>query len=114
MDDHPNVLLARRINEEMKREGPAAMARYLADDVVWQEIGRAEPMHGIAELSDGDAVDYEIDYEIHDIVGGADHVVVLINATGRRGGRMLDYRVAEIYHLSDGKITERWAFSDDT
>jgi predicted GH43/DUF377 family glycosyl hydrolase/ketosteroid isomerase-like protein len=114
MDEHPNVMLARRINEEMKREGPAAMARYVADVVVWHEIGRAEPKHGIADLSADDGVDYEIDCEIHDIVGGAGHVVALINASGRRGGRTLDYRVAEIYHIDDGKITERWAFSDDT
>ena len=115
MQEHPNVTLAKRISEEMKREGPAAIARYLADDVVWHEIGRAEPRRGLDELSAaGDAVDYEIDYEIHDIVGGPDHVVALINATGKRGGRTLDYRVAEIYHVRDGKITERWAFSDDT
>ena len=26
----------------------------------------------------------------------------------------LVYRTAEIYHMRDGKISERWAFSDDT
>jgi len=24
------------------------------------------------------------------------------------------YRTAEIYHIRDGKVTARWAFSDDT
>jgi ketosteroid isomerase-like protein len=24
------------------------------------------------------------------------------------------YRTAEIYHVADGKVTARWAFSDDT
>ena len=115
MDEHPNVTLARRISEEMKRDGPAAAAKYLAEDVVWHEIGRAEPRRGVAELAaSAQTVDYEIDYEIHDIVGGPDHVIALMEATGKRGGRTLDYRVAEIYHFKDGKISERWAFSDDT
>ncbi len=32
----------------------------------------------------------------------------------RRGGQTLTYRTAEIYHIRDGRVTERWAFSDDT
>jgi ketosteroid isomerase-like protein len=43
-----------------------------------------------------------------------DHVVTLINSTARRGDRTLEYRVAEIYDLRDGKVVERWAFSDET
>ena len=38
----------------------------------------------------------------------------LVEAHATRGGRTLDYRTAEIVHIRDGKITERWAFSDDT
>jgi ketosteroid isomerase-like protein len=30
------------------------------------------------------------------------------------GDQSLTYRTAEILHMKDGKITERWAFSDDT
>ncbi len=92
-----------------------AMAKYLADDVVWHEIGRAEPRRGIAELAAAaGAADYEIDWETHDILGNDDHVVVLGTATATRGDRTLTYRTAEIQHVKDGKITERWAFSDDT
>ena len=29
-------------------------------------------------------------------------------------GQTLDYRTTEIVHVRDGKVTERWAFSDDT
>ena len=29
-------------------------------------------------------------------------------------GESLTYKVIEIYHVKDGKITARWAFSDDT
>ena len=58
--------------------------------------------------------DYEITGELHDVVGNDDHTIALVTAHATRGGKTLDYRVAEIYHMKDGKITERWAFSDDT
>ena len=32
----------------------------------------------------------------------------------RPDGQKLDYRTTEIVHVRDGKVTERWAFSDDT
>jgi hypothetical protein len=115
MAEHPNVTMARRMIETMESEGPAAASAYLADDVVWHEIGRAEPRRGKAELAaSAGAADYRITGSTHDVLGNDDHVVVLFNATATRAGRTLDYRVAEIYHVRDGKITERWAFSDDT
>jgi ketosteroid isomerase-like protein len=115
MAEHPNVELARRANEAIQRDGIAAMAEYLADDVVWHEIGRSEPRRGKSALaSAAGAVDYEIAFEVHDILGNDEHVIVLGEATGRRAGQTLNYRVAEIYHVRDGKISERWAFADDT
>lgn len=87
----------------------------MADDVVWHEIGRSEPRRGKAEVRAGMGdIDYTITARTHDILANDDHAIVLADATATRGGRTLDYRVAEIYHIRDGKITERWAFSDDT
>lgn len=115
MAEHPNVTLAREANEAMQREGPQAMAGYLAEDVIWHEIGRAEPRHGIAELAEaGAAADYEITWETYDILGNDEHVVALGTATATRGGRTLTYRTAEIHRMEDGKVKERWAYSDDT
>ena len=105
MAEHPNVELVRRANEAIARDGFAAMADYLADDVVWHEIGRSEPRHGKAELAAGMGdMDYEITFEVHDILGNDEHIVVLGDAHGTRAGKSLDYRVAEIYHMKDGKI----------
>ena len=39
---------------------------------------------------------------------------IVIRSHASRGGHTLNYRVAEIYHVVDGLITQRWAFSDDT
>jgi ketosteroid isomerase-like protein len=115
MTEHPNVTVARAMTDAMASGDLEAAASYLADDVIWHEIGRAEPRRGKAELAGSmGEVDYEITGQVHDILGNDEHVVALMDATGTRDGRTLDYRVAEIYHIRDGKIIERWAFSDDT
>ena len=59
-------------------------------------------------------VDYTIVATTHDILANDDHAILLADATATRGGRTLVYHVAEIYHIRDGRISERWAFSDDT
>ncbi len=49
------------------------------------------------------------------MVSNDDHMVAMVVANVKAGDRSLTYRTAEIYHVDDdGKITERWAFSDDT
>jgi hypothetical protein len=40
--------------------------------------------------------------------------VALGTATATHGDRTLVYRTAEIYHVRNGQVSERWAFSDDT
>ena len=47
------------------------------------------------------------------MVANDDHLIGLINAHVKVGDQEISYRTAEIMHMSDGKITERWAFSDD-
>ncbi len=115
MQEHPNVALARELEEAMSRGDMEALERLIADDVIWHEIGRSEPRRGKQALREATAdADYEIKTETHDIVASDDHVVALVNATATRGGRTLKYRTAEIHHIRDGRLVERWAFSDDT
>jgi ketosteroid isomerase-like protein len=57
---------------------------------------------------------YTIEGKIHDVVANDDHTIALVDATATRDGETFSYKVAEIYHIKDGKLTERWAFSDDT
>lgn len=117
MGDHPNAAVVRGALDAMNRGDTQASADALTDDVEWHEIGRAEARHGKAALAaamTGSAPDYKITGEIHDILASDDHVVALVNATATRGGRTFTYRTAEIFHFRDGKISERWAFSDDT
>jgi ketosteroid isomerase-like protein len=117
MGEHANVALVRHALEAMNGGDMQAIAEALADDVEWHEIGRPEARHGKAALREamtGAAADYQITARLHDVVAGDDHTVALVEATATRGGRTLRYRTAEIFHVRDGKISERWAFSDDT
>ena len=117
MDEHPNAKLLRDMGDRMKAGDFEAAFDVMSDDVVWHEIGRAEPTRGKQALGERYAEsigDFEIDADVHDVVANDEHAIQLMNVTARRGGKTLEYRTAEIYHMTDGRITERWAFSDDT
>ena len=118
MAEHPNVTTVRNAIGAMNSGDMQAMADGLADDVVWHEIGNPNPVRSKAALaerwSSGGMGDIEFSSSAHDVVGNDDHVVGLAETTVRRGDKSLSYRTAEIFHVKDGKITERWAFSDDT
>ena len=115
MAEHPNAALARRAMDNMNDGDWQAMSEFLADDVVWHEIGRAEPRRGKAALMESTGPTYyDIKATVHDVVANDDHTIALVNATATRDGKTLEYRTAEIMHLREGKVVERWAFSDDT
>ncbi len=110
-----NLQVARDLVDAFDRSDYARMDALTADDVVWHEIGSSSPI-GKAELRamGGGASDYEVTVKTHDIVASDDHVIVLTEATATRAGKSMTYRTAEIYHVSNGQVSERWAFSDDT
>jgi ketosteroid isomerase-like protein len=116
MAEHPNATVVREMNDKMAAGDMEGAASKVADDVVWHEIGRAEPVRGKAALaaSMGDMGGYDIKWEVHDITASDDHVIALGTAVASKGGKSLTYRTAEIYHVKNGQVTERWAFSDDT
>jgi ketosteroid isomerase-like protein len=119
MAEHPNATLVRQYFERQELNDIDAMAEMLADDVEWHEIGRAEPIRGKAALAERYMGSGQPEWkitggEVHDVIGGDDHTVALLSANAEWGDKTLSYRVAEIYHIKDGKVTARWAFSDDT
>jgi ketosteroid isomerase-like protein len=118
VEDHPNAALARRALESLNTGDMQAMSDLLADDIEWHEIGRAEPIRGKAALAarfmEGGASGDTIQGKLHDVVANDEHTIALVEATATRGGQTFTYRTAEIMHTRDGKVTARWAFSDDT
>ena len=114
MAEHPNATLARELMDALNRGDMAALDRLIADDVVWHEIGRSEPRRGKAALAATTAADYRITGTLHDVVANDAHTIAMVEASATRNGKSLTYRTAEIYHVRNGKVVERWAFSDDT
>ena len=118
MADHPNAARFRALAEEVERTGDMSTAfDGLADDIVWHEIGRDEPIRGkeaVLERFSSMPEGATIKTETHDVVANDEHLIQLVTATATMGDQELVYRTAEIYHVRDGKVTERWAFSDDT
>jgi uncharacterized protein len=118
MADHPNAAKIRAASEELQRTGDmTSQMDMIDDDVVWHEIGRDEPIRGkqaLVERYQSMPAGGSITIDTHDVLANDEHTVALVTATATMGDQSLTYRTAEIYHMRDGKITERWAFSDDT
>ncbi|HEY4606477.1 MAG TPA: nuclear transport factor 2 family protein [Acidimicrobiia bacterium] len=116
MSEHPNAALYRSVMERFGAGDVDALSDIIADDVVWWQIGSPEPVRGkdalLQSMLGMEGVDFVLD--LHDVVANDDHVVGLVTATVTMGDKNLTYRTAEIAHVKDGKVTERWAFSDDT
>lgn len=118
MAEHPNVLVYRGVHEKIQSGDFEAVFETLADDVVWHQIG-ADTLHGKGAVRASMSAMEELGADafelvIHDVVGNDEHVVGLVEATLSVGEQSFTYRTAEIAHMEDGKVTERWAFSDDT
>lgn len=115
MGDHPNAAMFRSAFDSFNAGDADAFGSMLADNVVWHEIG-GETLHGrdavASSMSGMEGVDFE--GSLHDVVGNDEHVIGLVEAHVKAGDHEITYRTAEIMHVEDGKVTERWAFSDDT
>jgi ketosteroid isomerase-like protein len=115
--EHPNAKLVREGLDAFNSGDYEAYGTTLADDIVWHQIG-APTLNGQDEMREAmPAPDagWSITTEVHDVVANDEHAIALVNAHATRpDGQTLDYRTTEILHVRDGKVTERWAFSDDT
>ena len=118
MPDHPNAAKYREMSKATEDGDFEAYGDAISDDVEWWEIGSDEPVRGKAALLERMqgmmASGVSIKVYLHDVMANDEHMVALVNATVDRDGKTFSYKTAEIYHVKDGKITHRWAFSDDT
>ena len=115
MGDHPNAAILRSALDSFSAGDAEAFGAVLAEDVVWHSIG-GETLHGRDAVAGGMSglADVEFEVSLHDVVGNDEHVVGLVEAHVKAGDVEINYRTAEIMHVEDGMVTERWAFSDDT
>jgi limonene-1,2-epoxide hydrolase len=93
------------------------LADLITDDIVYHQIGEPairgkDALMASMQGYEGTA---EWSIDIHDVLANEEHMVALVEATVTAGDESITYRTAEIMHVDeDGKVTERWAFSDDT
>jgi ketosteroid isomerase-like protein len=113
-----NVAVVKKALDAWASGDAEAAAAVMTDDIEWHEIGNPNALHGKAALAERfnqpDAQSWSMKGDTHDVVANEDHAIALVTATATQGDRSLTYKVAEIYHIRDGKISARWAFSDDT
>ncbi|MEA1903392.1 MAG: nuclear transport factor 2 family protein [Actinomycetota bacterium] len=117
MGDHPNAATFRQLIAAFNNQDMESAAGLIDADVVWHAIGMEEPMRGASALTESAMAfpqGLDVVAEIHDVVANDDHVVGLVKATATEGDQTFEYKTAEILHFKDGKVSERWAFSDDT
>lgn len=115
MGDHPNLAIGKKLMDAFNSGDMEAGAALFSEDVVWHTIG-GPTLHGLDQLAASmtGREDFTIETEVHDMLANDDHLIALVEATAKAGEQEFTYRTAEIMHVEDGKITERWAFSDDT
>lgn len=118
---HPNEELVRRGYEAFLSGDMATLNDLFADDIVWHAPGRnqlAGDYRGKEEVLATFAKVFELTggtfkLEIHDVLANDTHAVVLAKATGEREGMKLDDNSVQVFHISDGKVTEQWLYPGD-
>jgi ketosteroid isomerase-like protein len=118
---HPNEDLIRKGYAAFLSGDMATLSDLFADDVVWHAPGR-NPLAGtyrgkeevfasfqkVFELTGGT---FKLD--IHTVLADDEHAVVLARATAERDGKKLDDNSVQVFHISDGKVTEQWLHPGD-
>ena len=120
--EHPNVTLVRRGYQAFAEGDMAWMAENVAADVVWHvpgdniqsgdKVGLEATLAFFGQTMELTGGSFRI--EIHDVVGGDEHVVGLITISGSRpDGRTVSNRSAQVFHVRDGKAVEVWNYAED-
>ncbi len=122
MADHPNAALLRQGYEAFASGDMATLTDLFSEDVVWHLAGN-NPISGdhkgrdavfsaFARIGQMTGGTFKID--VHDVVANDEHAVALTRATGSREGKQYDSLDTDVYHVSNGKVTEFWSFTEDS
>jgi ketosteroid isomerase-like protein len=118
---HPNEEVVRSFYEAFERRDIEALQRIVHPDIVYHESGsnRFSGDHqGFENVMSffenvGQLFEGNIEVEIHDVVAGDTHVVVLENMRLSRGGRTVETKAAAIFHVEGGRVTEAWELREN-
>lgn len=114
--DHPNATLYRQLTAAFQSGDIEAVKGALAPDLRWHEAGNPEIIEGRDAVLDrmaGGNQQVEVSLDLHDVLANDDHVVAMATATlTKSDGTSVVYPAVDVVHVSDGVVTERWAFMD--
>lgn len=118
---HPNEDLIRRGYEAFSRGDMQALDELLADDVVWHTAGRssiAGDRRGKAEVFElfrmlAEGTNGTLKLEVHDVLANDEHGLGLFRLTAEREGRRIDDKGVNVFHITNGKVTEAWGHAGD-
>lgn len=120
MDEHPNVKAIRWLYEALTARDAGFLADALADAIyvvpgdnliAGTYTGAQEILALLArtqEMTHGTLI-----IELHDVVGGGEHVVGLDHVTAQRGDKIIDMNRCLVSHVVDGKPTQIWVVAED-
>jgi hypothetical protein len=121
MTDHPNLESARAGYKAFANGDLAAVSDLFSDDIVWHSggnnaltgdyVGKEAVLGFFGLLMQETGGTFTND--IHDMLANDEHGVALVTASANRGGKSFKDRAVHIFHMSDGKMTEFWAFPED-
>lgn len=121
MADHPNATLLRKGYAAFGKGDMATLTDLFSEDVVWHLPGNNQ-LSGVhrgrdavfaifartTQLSGG-----TFKIEVHDVLANDEHAVALTRGAASREGRQLRSLDTDVYHMSNGKVTEFWSFPED-
>ena len=121
MAEHPNVAAARTVLDAFAKGDAAIMVAALPDDTTWhvpgsnrfsgEFAGKAAVLGRRQQMMEA-GVTTSID-EIHDVVGGDDHVVALVRLSFASGGASASCGAVWVMHVKDGMLHEFWGINDN-
>jgi uncharacterized protein len=121
MTEHPNVALTRRGYDAFAKADLATMAEVIADDVTWHVLGvgplsgtyhgRDEVFGFFGRLAEETGGTFRLD--VHDVLANDEHAVALCTLSASRGSKSVEFPVANVSHIRDGKVTEFWTATTD-
>jgi ketosteroid isomerase-like protein len=111
---HPNEELLRREYEARAARDDAALAKIVAEDVIWHVPGKnaiagdyrdqvMEYVRRRRELAEG-----AFDITVHDVLANDEHGLVIATGRAIRGGTAFKWRAHGLYRFRDGRIAECW------
>jgi len=121
MPDNPNVELIRNAYDAFIKGDLEIVSQAFADDIVWTVPGRS-PLAGVRHskqevfeffglLADRSGGTFNV--EVHDVVGGNEHVVALATEHGERNGKTLNVFSSHVWRVRNGKAAEFIGMSAD-